>query len=148
MRFMIVLPIVILLAGCAEHQQMTTTPYLASKILVLQNQQDTEKYWTLDTSSVRLYRAAPGGGCATFEAIIDSNGRVFILKQLATEGAQGFAPWALQIIANERYQPAVENPNKIPVQTVLGWYAIKRGDRQSFMNGCKSMQVRSPSPQH
>lgn len=138
MRFNTILISVILLAGCAEQQGTTGQPFLASDVLIVQGQKETEKYWTLDTSSVRFGGGPQAGGCATFETIIDSNGKVFVLKLLETEGPHGFDQWALRVISNERFKPVAGNPNRTPVQTVLGWWITMRGDRKNFMNGCET----------
>lgn len=124
--------VVVVCFGCATKPP---EPYLVGKA-VLVSRAGLDRYWTQNTRGMRP-SLPPGSGCATFHALIDSNGNVYDLELLNVNGVNTdrFKSWAYEFISNWTYIPSRHNSNRTPVQTVLGVWMQVNGDGR-FMNQC------------
>ena len=80
---------------------------------------DQAQYWLVDRASLRGDVPAEDG-CFRAKVTIGADGKVTDPKVLAVVGQQ-LSAWLPAFLAQLRFQPAPENPGRIPIRTILTW---------------------------
>ena len=102
------------LAACAAGPR----PHLAMPLKEVATG-DLAQYWQVDASSVP--QAMPAAdGCFRVRAIVDSDGKVFEPRVLAVVGDE-IKTWLPDFLAQLRFKPMPQNPDRIPIRTTLTW---------------------------
>jgi len=80
---------------------------------------DQAQYWLVDSASLPAGMPAEDG-CFRVAAIIGSDGRLHEPKVLASVGRR-IAAWLPSFLAQIRFDPAPQNPGRVPIRTTFTW---------------------------
>lgn len=108
----------LLLVGCAAQPYKPHYSMAVKQVPV----NEFSNYWALDRSSFHPPGPVPGdGGCIKVRVTIDSNGRVVDPVTIKMNAKPSFDKWIRTFLERLRYEPAVGNTGRIPVQTAIVW---------------------------